>query len=346
MAEEIKKDTISPRNRHILKAVVNSYIQTAEPIGSRSVAKTSGLGLSPATIRNCMVDLEDEGLLFQPYVSAGRLPTESGLRFYVKYLLEKEPLSWGDQVAIEREIMIDAPDISAVLKKVVQVLACYSGHAAVVSCPRLSNEKLKHIEFLKVRPGLVLVITVSEHGMTQNRLVQFEKDISEKRLEYLNKYIKAEMKNSSLEELRSEIVKALEDDKRVLNLLIEGITGTRLANETLVDILVEGKLNLLNEPEFADIPQIKALLEAFEEKQSLVAILDKCLNAEGVQVLIGAEGLGREVPGCGMVLAPYVERGRPLGSLGIVGPMRMNYARMVALVEYAAEVLSERFKER
>jgi heat-inducible transcriptional repressor len=342
---DTKHIDLSERSREILRTIIHAYINDAEPVGSRTVAKKAGLGLSPATIRNAMADLEDIGLLFQPHSSAGRLPTETGLRYYLDFLLEKENLSWGDQVAIEKGLMFRPADLVATLKRAVQILASFSGHAAVVSVPRLTCEYLIHLEFLRIRPGLILVISVSDTGMVQNRLVQIDYDIPEEKLEQISQYLSSKLVHMCLEELRSVIIEELKEERRVFGVLLEDFLDQMKGLNEQVEVFIEGKLNLLDKPEFSNVSRIRAILQTFEEKKTLLTLLDKCLDSRGVQIYIGSEGFGNEVPACGMVLAPYAGSDSPMGSLGIVGPIRMNYARAVSLVEYTAQVLGEKFKE-
>jgi len=342
---DTKHIDLSERSRKILKTVIHAYINDAEPVGSRTVAKKAGLGLSPATIRNAMADLEDVGLLFQPHSSAGRLPTETGLRYYLDFLLDKEDLSWGDQVAIEKGLMFRSAGLVATLKRAVQLLASFSGHAAVVSAPRLTCNRLIHLEFLRIRPGLIMVISVSDTGMVQNRLVQIDYDIQEEKLEQISQYFSNKLDHMCLEELRSVIIEELKEEKRIFDVLLEDFLDQVKVSTEQGEVFIEGRLNLLDKPEFSNVSRIRAILQTFEEKKALLTLLDRCLDSRGVQIYIGSEGLGNEVPGCGMVLAPYVGSDSPLGSLGIVGPIRMNYARAVSLVEYTAQVLGEKFKE-
>ena len=342
---DTKHIDLSERSREILKTIIHAYINDAEPVGSRTVAKKAGLGLSPATIRNAMADLEDIGLLFQPHLSAGRFPTETGLRYYVDFLLEKEDLSWGDQLAIEKGLMFRSADLVATLKRAVQLLASFSGHAAVVSAPRLTCDCLIHLEFLRIRPGLILVISVSDTGMVQNRLVQIDYDIQEEKLEQISQYLSNKLVHMCLEELRSVIIEELKEEKRVFDVFLEDLLDQMKGPTEQGEVFIEGRLNLLDKPEFSNVSRIRAILQTFEEKKALLVLLDRCLDSSGVQIYIGSEGLGNEVPGCGMVLAPYAGSGSPLGGLGVVGPIRMNYARVVSLVEYTAKVLGEKFKE-
>lgn len=342
---DTKHIDLSERSREILKTVIHSYINDAQPVGSRTVAKKAGLGLSPATIRNAMADLEDIGLLFQPHSSAGRLPTEAGLRYYVDFLLEKENLSWGDQVAIEKGLMLRSAGLVATLKRAVQLLASFSGHAAVVSAPRLTCDRLIHLDFLLIRPGLILVVSVSDTGMVQNRLVQIDYDIQQEKLEKFSQYFSNKLVHMCLEELRSVIIEELKEKKRVFDVLLEDLLDQMKVSTEQGEVFIEGKLNLLDKREFSNVSRIRAILKTFEEKKALLTLLDKCLDSRGVQIYIGSEGFGNDVPGCGMVLAPYAGSSNPLGSLGIVGPISMNYARAVSLVEYTAQVLGAKFKE-
>lgn len=342
---DTKHIDLSERSREILRTIIHAYINDAEPVGSRTVAKKAGLGLSPATIRNAMADLEDIGLLFQPHSSAGRLPTETGLRYYLDFLLEKEDLSRGDQVAIEKGLMFRSADLVMTLKRAVQLLASFSGHAAVVSAPRLTCDYLIHLEFLRIRPGLILVISVSDTGMVQNRLVRIDYDIPEEKLEQISQYLNSKLVHMCLEELRSEIIEELKEERRVFGVLLEDFLDQMKGPTEQGEVFIEGKLNLLDKPEFSDVSRIRTILQTFEEKEALLTLLDRCLDSKGVQIYIGSEGLGNEMLACGMVLAPYAGSNSPLGGLGIVGPIRMNYARAVSLVEYTAQVLGEKFKE-
>ncbi len=337
--------TLSERSREILKTIVKTYLGSAEPVGSRVVAKKAGLGLSPATIRNAMADLEEVGLLYQPHTSAGRIPTEEGLRYYVSELMEKEDLSWGDQIAIEKGLLASSEDMSQILKKAVELLASFTGHAAVISAPKPDSESLVHIEFVRIRPAVVLVISVYENGLVQNRVLRLDTDISDRMLSRLSDYINKKLSSMAFDEVRTSIIQEMEDDKRLFDLLFEELLNLSKRRLGQPDVIVGGRANLLEQPEFSNISRLKALLQAFEDKKILVNLLDRCLESDSVQILIGSQGLGEMVPGCGVVVAPYADMEHPVGSIGVVGPMRMDYGRVMALVEYAAQVLSAKVKE-
>ncbi len=338
------KLTISERKKEILKQVVSSYIETAEPVGSRIIAKKSSLGLSSATIRNCMADLEDAGLLFQPHTSAGRLPTEEGLKFFVKNLMEKVPLSWGEQVAIEKEMLQDAEDFSDVLQKTAQLLASITGYTAVVSGPSELDEKLEFIEFVNIKPGVILVVMVTSGGTVRNQLIRTRREIPQKTLERFSVKMNSLLKRFTLGQIREQLIQAMEEDRRLCENLLTQLVPADSRKRITGKIYIDGKLNLLDEPEFSHIPKIKSLLEAIEEKHLLVRLLDRCLAGDELQIFIGKE-VDSGVRECGMVVAPYEKEEHPVGTLGVLGPMRMNYPKVVSIVEYIAAILSSRAKE-
>ena len=337
---------LSSRSRRILRAVVEQYIEEAHPVGSRTVAELSGLGLSPATIRNVMADLEEQDLLFQPHTSAGRLPTETGLRYYVGCLLEKEFLPGNIQAAIEEKLLSNRSDLVSTMRRAVHLLASFSGHAAVVKTPRFLVSNLQHLEFLKIRPGLILVIGVSRNGLVQNRFIQLDQDVSRARLEGLSRKVNEGLVVMSFDELRERMLRELDEEKKIVNLFLEDVLDSEDILEEQENVLVDGHINLLTHTRAANFSMIKKLIQALEEKKTLLSLLEKCQESSGLQIVIGSEGLETDIPACGMVMAPYEGPEYPLGSLGVVGPLHMNYGRAAALVEYTAQVLSERFKER
>ncbi len=340
----VSKVSISDRKKEILKQVVASYIETAEPVGSRIIAKRSNLGLSSATIRNCMADLEEAGLLFQPHTSAGRLPTEEGLKYFVENLMDKVPLSWGEQVAIEKEMLQEVDDFSETLKKAAGLLAALTGYAAVVSSPNELNEKLKFIEFINIRPKVILVVMVTASGTIKNQLIKTKRDIKQATLERFSKKINGLIKDHTLQEIRQKLIESMQEDKRLFeNLLVQIVPDTN-EHQFRGELYIDGKLNLLDEPEFSHIPKLKSLLEALEEKHLLLKLLERCIVGDELKILIGSE-VNTGVRECGMVVAPYEKEDQPVGSLGVLGPMRMNYPKVVSIVEYIAAILSDRVRE-
>ncbi len=344
MAYKNQDISLSDRYKEVLRAVIGTYVDTAEPVGSRTIAKKSGLGLSPATIRNVMADLEEMGLLVQPHISAGRVPTESGLRYFVDCLLEKEPLSWGDQVAIEQTIKSEEADLVALLKRAVELLADFSGHAALITTPVPSKASLHHIDFVLIKPGLVLVVAVTGSGLMQQRLVNVSPDLDQEFMDNMAAYFNEKLKEVGFKQAKEAVAKELEKEKKILEQFLTNLVDDTAAETISTELIVGGELNLLDYPEFASISRARAVLQKLKEKHVLLTLLDQCVQEDGTKVIIGSEGLGHEVE-CGLVIAPYRAGEETLGSLGVMGPMRMNYARALALVEYTAEVLSEWVKE-
>ncbi|MGQ9500289.1 MAG: heat-inducible transcriptional repressor HrcA [Dissulfurimicrobium sp.] len=340
------KNDVSDRGKDLLKAIINAYINNAEPIGSKTISKKYNFGLSPATIRNIMADLEERGLLTQPHTSAGRMPTEAGIRYYIDHLLEKETLSLEDQIAIEEELSNTYDDLSTILSKTAQILAVFSGHAAIVSTPRPDRNLLKHIKLIQIRPGIILVVSISDSGFIQNRLIKVENDLSQEHIERLSEYLNNILDHyKDLKEARDTIAKELQEEKHIVNILINDLIDRYNPSDNYGDFFIWGKENLFDQPEFSQINRLKAILNALEEKKNLIILLDRCLESNDVQIFIGSEGFGDKGPSCGIVLSSYSDTAQPLGALGIIGPMRMNYARIIPLVEYIAKVLSEKFKE-
>ncbi len=339
MVDSTKLD-LSERDEAILKSVVQTYIATADPVGSRTVARHSGLGLSPATIRNCMADLEDAGLLYQPHTSAGRIPSHEGMRYYVSNLLDRKEIPHQERVALESAIVSDVSDFEEMLKRAVRVMASWSGNAAVVTTPHQEKYRLIHVDFVQVKPGTILVIAVSDSGAVHNHLVQIDREIPASRLRVLADTVSAYLELMDMEELKKELMDSIEEDRKFLELLLNETITAASRREPDKDIIIDGRLNLLDYPEFSDIPSIRSLFEAFEEKKILVALLERCIEMDHTNILIGSDGLGQSAPDSSVVIAPYREKGTPVGSIGIVGPTRMDYARAVALVEYVSHILS------
>ncbi len=333
---------LSERNRKILEAVISVYLQRAEPVGSRTVAKHVGLGLSPATIRNIMADLEDEGLLFQPHTSAGRVPTERGLRFYVDNILEKRDLSWGDQAVIEETIMASPDDVKTALRTAASLLANFTGHAVVASQPAPLDKRLLHMDFVLLRPCSVLVVSVFEGGIVRQTVIRTKEAISQERLWRMADYLNQYLSYRSIDEVREEIRMELDEDRRLFKKLVQEALDKTLSAQPQENLFVDGRANLLEQPEFLDLNRLKILLQALEEKGALLELLDRVKEASETRIFIGSKELGSALPDCGLVATPYKHKDEVMGGLGVVGPMRMDYGRVIALVEYAALVLSDK----
>jgi heat-inducible transcriptional repressor len=335
------------RDKNILKIVVKDYINTGEPVGSRTVAKESDLNLSPATIRNVMADLEDMGLLSQPHTSAGRIPTEKGLRFYVDTLLDRQELSLLEQEEIKSTYEACRADMSQLMRGACRILSAFSHYTGIVMAPPLQETIFKRIEFIRIKQNQVLVIFVTTSGLVQNRVVEMEEGLSQEELGKITTYLNDLMTGLTLREVRERIVEEMWREKMVYDELLQKtlqLGGEALGVQEERDLYIEGQTNILDEPAFADVERMKELFKAFEEKSVLVKLLDRSMKAHGMQVLFGSECGVVGIEGCSLITSTYGPPGRFLGILGVIGPMRMNYARIIPMVDYTAKLLTDMLK--
>jgi heat-inducible transcriptional repressor len=335
---------LSDRMRRILENVIEDYILSAEPVGSRTISKKSNLNLSPASIRNIMADLEDLGLLAQPYTSAGRIPTEKGLRFYVDSIINVHELNDLEQQEIRSKYLnhlIEGPDL---FREISRILSSSSHYLGIVWTPRMSLVVLQHIEFVKLRRHLVLTILVSTTGLVHNRMIEVEKDFSQSELNHLADYLNSFLAGLTLYQVREKLLEQMGVAKNAYDDLLE--QALKLGEQAFssiddTDIFIEGKTNILNEPEFSNVSRMTDLFRAFEEKATMVKLLDKFLDPKGVQIAIGSESQVQEMETCSLVTSTYSCSGEVLGVLGVIGPRRMNYSRVIPLVGYTARILTE-----
>jgi heat-inducible transcriptional repressor len=324
--------------------IIENYILTADPVGSRTISKIPSLNLSPATIRNIMSDLEELGLLYQPYTSAGRVPTEKGFRFYVDSILDIHELSDQEQQEIRsryRSYQIEGADL---FRETCRILSSSSHYLGVVWAPRMSLVVLQHIEFVKLRKYLVLAVLVSTTGLVYNRIIEAEEDFSQSELDHLSDYMNGLLNGLTLHQVREKLLEQMGVEKNVYDRLFKqalklGEKAFSSTEET--DVFIEGRTNILNEPEFGNISKMTDLFRAFEEKATMVRLLDKFMEPKGVQIAIGSESQVQEMETCSLVTSTYGCAGKVWGALGVIGPRRMNYSKVIPLVDYSAKLLSE-----
>ncbi len=335
---------LTERNKRILQIIVEQYTVAAEPVGSKRIAKKYGLNLSPATIRSAMADLEDMGYLTQPYTSAGRIPTDKGFRFYVDSLLEVRGLSYAEKERIETQYQQEQLDINEVMKDTSRILSLLSQYTGLVLAPKFTTTVFKRIHFIKLKEYLILVIFVSKSGIVQNKVIEFQERVTQEELDKITKYINELLTDLTLRELKEKIVQEMKKEKVLYDRLLS--KALRLSKQVLdsekeSEIYIEGRTNILEQPEFADWEKMKAVLKAFEEKSLLIKLLDKTMAREGIQVFIGSESEFEEIQGCSLVASSYGSESYGLGTLGIIGPTRMDYSRVIPLVSYTAKSISQ-----
>ena len=335
---------LNQRSREIFRQIVDAYMESGEPIGSRTLARRLGKTLSPATVRNVMSDLEDVGLLFSPHTSAGRLPTEAGLRFFVDGLLEIGSLTEDERHSLDARCVGSGRSLEGVLEEATAALSGLSNCAGLVLAPK-SDSPLKHIEFVRLSPGRVLVILVTENGLVETRILEVPVDLPPSVLVEATNFLSARLVGRTLAEahdiIRAESESARAELDELTNRVIEAGIVTRAGGDRDGILIVRGQANLLDDvTAAADLERIRALFAALETRETMLRLLDLADNAQGVQIFIGADNTLFAMAGCSMIVAPYRDaRQMIVGAIGIIGPTRINYARIVPMVDYTAKLI-------
>ncbi len=335
---------LNARSRDILSQIVDAFIATGEPIGSRTLARRMGMALSPATIRNVMADLEELGLLYAPHTSAGRLPTEVGLRLFVHGLLELGDLSKDDRSSIESQCAASGRSLPQLLEEASTLLSGLSNCAGLVMAPR-QDRALKHIEFVRLAPGRALVVMVHDDGLVENRIIEIPVGMPPSSLIEASNFLAARLVGRTLSQAKQEIRHELEVDRSQLDALTRRVVEAGLASWSDDGsggyLIGRGQANLLDDvTALADLERIRALFETLETKEALIRLIDATGDAEGVQIFIGAENELFSLAGCSLIIAPYANSSKQIvGALGVIGPTRINYARIIPMVDYTAKVI-------
>jgi heat-inducible transcriptional repressor len=333
-------DPLDDRTRRVLSAIVRDYIQGGEPVGSHAIARRPDVDVSSATVRAVMADLEEMGFLHKPHTSAGRIPTARGFRYYVDALLRVKPPLPEERQQIERRAQ-EATQIDGLMTAASRVLHSLTRHAGVVASPRPQSERLQRIELLQLREGRVLAVLVARSGAVRNRLLSMQSSLSAAQLEQASNYLNSLIADRTLAEAQSRLRAELERDRRELGelqsrALALGAEAVQVASPA---VHIQGQASFLEDKSLAqDLMKIRALFHALEEKEQLLAVLDRTLAAEELQIFIGAES-GILEPDLAIVAAPYRLKGEVVGALGVIGPTRMDYSRVVPLVELTARTV-------
>ncbi|MBI1822806.1 MAG: heat-inducible transcription repressor HrcA [Nitrospirae bacterium] len=333
----MEKEDLNYRDQNILKATIASYIKTASPIGSRTITKQFDFGISPATVRNIMADLEDLGFLAQPHTSAGRIPTEKAYRYYVNYLLDEKTEEFEPYQLTQTE------DFSVLLGHTSKMLSLLSRYTSIIMAPKLSNIMFKHIKFISLRKNVILAIFVNHEGNAYNKTFESDETLTQTELDHLATIINERFSNKNLEEIRKLLTRELKEEKKHYEHLLNKVFELNKKNKNDFQdqkLFVEGTTNFMDLPEFMDIEKIKSVFKVFEERLVLVKLLDRFLASEGTQVLIGSENPFLEENECSLVISTYKLSEKEIGAVGVIGPIRMEYPRVIALVDYTAKMLS------
>jgi len=335
------------RAQMLLKFLVERYIRDGQPVGSRTLAKDSGLDLSPATIRNVMADLEDMGLVRSPHTSAGRVPTAKGYRIFVDSLLTIKPLQSREVEDLRRKL-VQSEGSSNLITHASDMLSQVTRLAGVVTIPRRESLRLQHIEFLPLASKRVLVILVVNGQEVQNRVIDTDREYSQRELQQAANYLNSEFAGLELQEMRSRLLNSMQQARDAMHNLMQDamrITDQILDRRKDDDYVLAGQTNLMNYAEMCDIEKLRQLFEAFNTKRDILHILDQSIHAEGMQIFIGEESGYQVLDECSLVMAPYKVDDEVIGVLGVIGPTRMAYDRIIPIVDVTAKVLSAALRQ-
>ncbi|MCD6292886.1 MAG: heat-inducible transcription repressor HrcA [Deltaproteobacteria bacterium] len=340
-------EALSLRHIKVLKAVVEDFIHSGEPVGSRTLSRSPRFQLSPATLRNVMADLEESGFLCQPHTSAGRIPTDLGFRFYVNNLPAFAAVSSEARRQVQARLEGSGGRLEEVLQDGVFTLAQLTPYVGVVSLPDFRQMVVRHIRFVKLHEHRILAVIVSVSGAVQNVLFESETVLTQDQLNRFSNYLNALLGNLTLGGIKRMVLQEMANDKQGYDELFAQVLALSRSffaqdPDKQSDVMLDGKLNLLEHPEFADVGRMKEIFKAFEEKGSILKILDGALGGEQLRVIIGAESCCQEMRHCSLVTAEYGRAGRVLGRVGVIGPTRMDYSRIIPLVNYIADAMSRR----
>ena len=334
---------LNDRAQHLFRILVQRYISSGQPVGSRTLSRDSGLRLSPATVRNVMADLEEIGLLRSPHVSAGRVPTVQGYRFFVDSLLRVRPIDRAELAHLRSRLQMEG-ERESLMDAATSLLSDLTHMAGVVTLPKQERMILRHVEFLALSPDRVLVILVVNGSEVQNRVIHLGRAYSQAVLQQVGNYLNEVCAGKDLLEVREVLLAELREQRSSLNELM--LTAIEMADKAFVRdpggeeaLLVSGQTNLMEYGELADMEKLRHLFEAFRKKTELLHILDQCLRAEGLQIFIGEESGFEALDECSVITAPYEREGEVLGVLGVIGPTRMNYDRVIPIVDVTARLL-------
>lgn len=345
MTNELPIKELNDRTRQILRLVIDAYVDTGEPVGSKLISQK--LGLSSATIRNAMVELEQLGLLYSPHTSAGRLPTDTGLTVFVEGLMEVGDINAADRQKIEQGMQdVRGQSLPNILEQTSAFLSGLSSCAGLVVAPK-AEAPIKQIEFVLLAPGRALAVLVSANGTVENRMMDVPADVTASALQKAANYLNTHIANKTLKEAAERITAELQLQQTQLDMLTAKVVASGLASlssqESGGHFFIKGQANLLEDvTALEDLDRIRGLLEALETKETMLKILQATSRADGVKIFIGAENALFSHSGCTLVVAPYKnQESQIIGAIGVIGPTRLNYGRIIPVVNYTSQMISK-----
>jgi len=351
MAHEGRDEHLGERAQQLLRTLIESYIRDGQPVGSRALSRESGLQLSAATIRNVMADLEELGFVASPHTSAGRVPTDKGYRFFVDTLLQLRPLDDAATAEMRRHFEASRDNSTELIATVSQLLSSATQLAGVVTLPRARQASVTQMEFVGLSENRVLVVLVFNDREVQNRIIQLERHYSADELKRASNYLNEQFRGRSLRQVREELLRQLSEARAHMNqIMLDAIAVAQqvfdAGSEDKVEYVIKGETNLMGVAELTNVEKLRRLFEAFNEKRDFLHLLDQSLKAEGVQIFIGHESGYRILDDCSVVTAPYGDRDAVVGVLGVIGPTRMAYERVIPIVDMTAKLLGAALNSR
>ena len=351
MAPEARDEHLGERAQQLLRTLIESYIRDGQPVGSRVLSRESGLQLSAATIRNVMADLEELGFVASPHTSAGRVPTDKGYRFFVDTLLQLRPLDDAATAEMRRHFEASRDNSTELIATVSQLLSSATQLAGVVTLPRSRQASVTQMEFVGLSENRVLVVLVFNDREVQNRIIQLERHYSADELKRASNYLNEQFRGRSLRQVREELLRQLSEARAHMNqIMLDAIAVAQqvfdAGSEDKVEYVIKGETNLMGVAELTSVEKLRRLFEAFNEKRDFLHLLDQSLKAEGVQIFIGHESGYRILDDCSVVTAPYGDRDAVVGVLGVIGPTRMAYERVIPIVDMTAKLLGAALNSR
>jgi heat-inducible transcriptional repressor len=349
---ETRDERLNERAQQLLRVLIENYIRDGQPVGSRALSRDSGLSLSSATIRNVMADLEELGFVTSPHTSSGRVPTDKGYRLFVDTLLHVQPLDSERVSEIRRQFDTVQEGSKALVAAASQLLSSVTQLAGVVTLPRTQQASVTQIEFVGLSENRVLVVLVFNDREVQNRIIQLERYYSPDELKRAANFLNEHVRGRSLGQVRAEILRQMQEAREHMNqLMVDAIAvagkvfDVNGAEEQL-EYVIAGETNLMGVAEMSNVERLRRLFEAFNEKRDFLHLLDHSLKAEGVQIFIGHESGYRVLDDCSIVTAPYAAGDSVIGVLGVIGPTRMAYERIIPIVDMTAKLLGAALNSR
>lgn len=347
-------ERLPERAQRLLTVLVEAYIRDGEPVGSRTLSRESGLALSSATVRNVMADLEELGFVASPHTSAGRIPTDKGYRFFVDALMKVRPSATNEITALVQQRLAErADDPKALIASASQLLSTVTRLAGVVTVPRPSHSAVTQIEFVGLSENRVLAIMVVNSREVQNRILHLDRHYSAEELRRAANFLNEQFRGRELHDVRAQLLAQLQETRADMNqMMLDAITMAqkmfepRARDEVPVEVVFAGETNLMGFQELSNVEKLRRLFDAFNEKRDILHLLDQCLRGDRVQIFIGQESGYQILDDCSVVTAPYTVDNEVVGVLGVIGPTRMAYERVIPIVDVTAKLLGSALNQR